>query len=406
MKLKTKLLGSLALLSAVGLSSNAMAQACPQVLTLPAVAPNGQSVTFGDAVSYSLPILGIDVQSSPGQIQDCVVVATGASGQGVTTNLAGMNDAYATPNGTGGSPYFRTGDPTSAPDPGTSGPAFLGDSATSWDTRVSALKTFLAGNDMVVYFNHNQTKSGSTIDEDLYIWAQVRLVDDKCVGANGLPISAAACAAAGGAPTLYFYVTSIPNATGLTNFGQPGADPTAYTGPQSLPTSTYPGGPDGTCSATPVSSTGTFPSGDQGTGTGSGDACFMVRSLGHICLSGPVGVIGSVPVPCSGPHVAEVDENLGANNVANAVIFPEINAILDAATNPYGVVQFDIRMGCSLGVACPAGSPLNNGYEQLFLGRLSPTVGPPGLAPEPATLALFGLGLLVAGLGRVRRRKI
>src|SRR6185503_16924072 len=67
-------------------------------------------VQYGDGQSYSLAIsqgLGGCTQkngcpyyvgSSPGQIQDLVVIATGANGQQLTTNFAGMNDAYATPS--------------------------------------------------------------------------------------------------------------------------------------------------------------------------------------------------------------------------------------------------------------------------------------------------------------------
>jgi hypothetical protein len=359
-----------------------MGASCPSPITLP-TATASNSVTFGDGISYSLPILGLNVQSSPGQIQDCIVVMTGSNGTQINQNAKGIDDAYQSPGGSkvADNGWFRTGDPLATPDPGSSFGSFTGQTDHTWDIQISALESFLNGNDMVIYFNHNQTNSGSTIDQNLFIWAQLALVDTT--GAHA---------------TQYFYITSVPNSTGLSNFGNPGGNPSAYTGPQTPATCTYPTGTDAGC---------TFPHGGIGTGTGSGDATFMVNAQGQVCLNGPVGV--GQPVPCSGPHVATVNENLGANQVANAVVFPEINAILDSAGNGgYNVIQADIRMGCNpatiTGGVCPPGSPLNNGFEQIFIGQLNPTPGPPGGGvPEPATLALVSLGLLGATVVRRRR---
>ena len=102
-------------LAFAGLSTGAWAD-CPGVLSLPTPTVSN-SISFGDALNYSLPILGLDVNSTPGQISDCIVVATGASGQPVTTNFAGMDNAYATPSGTGGPTYFRSESMLSFPDP-------------------------------------------------------------------------------------------------------------------------------------------------------------------------------------------------------------------------------------------------------------------------------------------------
>ncbi len=149
-------------------------------------------------------------------------------------------------------------------------------------------------------------------------------------------------------PTLAFYAASSPGSA-IPNFGTPGGNPTAYTGPQPpiLP-GTYPTGADGTC---PPSTTGTFPRGGVGTGTGgaTADACFMVRALGQVCLNGPVGI--GTPVPCDGSGgavVATVNHNLGANEVANAIVFPEINTILGLPNfGGYDLLSADIRMGCN-----------------------------------------------------------
>jgi hypothetical protein len=350
------------------------ASACPSV-NLP-VATAANSAQFGDAISYGLPAVGLDVPSTPGQISDCIVVATGSSGNPVNQNAAGMDDAYPTPSGTGGSTFFRTGDAVSSPDPGSSFGAFTGQTATTWDIRLTALDSFLAGADPIIMFNHNQTNSGATIDQNLVFWAQLALVDD-----------------AGVLPTKYFYFTSVPNTTGIPNFGDPGGDPFAYTGPQTAATNTYPSGSDAAG----------FPVGGVGTGTGSGDASFMVLAPGQVCLDGPVGV--GLPQPCDGTEVATVNLNLGADHAAEAIIFPEINAILDTAGfGGYDVVQADLRFGCNAltitGGQCPAGFVLNNGFEQIFI-----VAGTITQVPEPATLALLGLALAALGWSRIRTRK-
>jgi PEP-CTERM motif len=379
MKLKGKAFGAMLLLAGIAASNAAMA-ACPAPIALPpSTAVN--SVTFGDGISYSLPILGISVDSSPGQIDDCIVVMTGASGTGVTTNPAGMDGAYSSPQGT--QTYFRTGDPVVSPDPDGAG-QFTGDTANSWDIQLTALSNFLNGNDLVIFFNHNQENSGGAANQDIFIWAQIRLVD------NENPLA-----------TQYFYITSVPNATGLSNFGQPGGDPFAYTGPQKLATSDYPSAstPDGTCPTIPTTplNGGTFPSGDAGTGTGSGDACLFVRARGQICLN----ALG-IPQACDGTEVSTVNDNLGANEVANAIIFPEIQAILDSVNfGGYDVLQVDLRIGCNPATVgptgCPVGSIANNGYEQIFLAQAITQV------PAPGTLALLALGLLGIGIG-IRRK--
>jgi len=353
------------------------ASACPS-LNLP-VATAANSVQLGDAISYGLPILGANLlPSAPGQISDCIVVATGSNGNPINQNAAGIDDAYPTPTGTGGLPYFRTGDPLSSPDPGSSFGAFTGQTGTTWDIRLSALSSFLAGNTAIVAFNHNQTNSGGTIDQNLVLWAQLALVDDQ-----------------GQLPTKYFYFTSVPNTTGIPNFGDPGGDPFAYTGPQTAATNTYPTGSDGGA---------TFPKGGVGTGTGSGDASFFVLAQGQVCLDGPVGV--GQPQPCDGTEVATVNLNLGADHAADAVIFPEIQALLDTAGfGGYDVLQADIRMGCNAaqitGGQCPAGFVLNNGFEQIFIiaGTVERQV------PEPGTIALLGLALVALGWSQTRQRK-
>ncbi|HYP67248.1 MAG TPA: hypothetical protein VEP67_03235, partial [Thiobacillaceae bacterium] len=79
-------------------------------------------VTYGDGNSYALALNAFIydhfqgggtgpgnpfyVNSSPGQIQNLIVNATGSSGTGVTTNFTGMDNAYPTPSGKNGAAFF------------------------------------------------------------------------------------------------------------------------------------------------------------------------------------------------------------------------------------------------------------------------------------------------------------
>jgi hypothetical protein len=343
MKITKKYSVGLLMLAGIGLSSQVWA-ACPTAINLPN--PLTSTVQYGDAQSYALPLLGISVQSSPGQIDDCPVLATGANGNPVTTNVAGMDNAYETPGGTGGLSYFSTG----GTDPGAPA-AFTGQTATTWDAQLSALSTFLNGSSMIFYFNLNQTSSGAAIDQNLFVWAQIALVD-----------------VAGVLPTRYFDFTAIaPD-----HFGIPGGNPTTYTSPGDA-TSTYPLGAD----------------------SGFPDTADFVRANGRVCLA---GAPGSPIVDCSTPGAVAYNLNLGANEVAYAVYFPELQAYLNmAGFGGYDVMQVDFRMGCNsaqvAGGTCEAGSVLNNGFEQLFISRANIATNG-NHVPEPSILALFGLGML------------
>lgn len=74
--------------------------------------------------NWFCPVKGDEsyIASGPGQIQDLIVVGTGAAGKPVNTNFAGMDNAYATLSRVGGEAFFQTGGAMGgaypAPDPG------------------------------------------------------------------------------------------------------------------------------------------------------------------------------------------------------------------------------------------------------------------------------------------------
>jgi hypothetical protein len=133
----------------------------------------------GDFAVQSLPLSGASVPSSPGQIKDGIVVYTGADGQPVTTNFAGMDDAFPSVTGSQTSSFSTT---TTA-DPGGTG-QFSGD-VQSWDSTLSAFIGFLGGSSPIFFFNQNDTNSeptdgscaGATTGQDVCVYGLLTLVD-------------------------------------------------------------------------------------------------------------------------------------------------------------------------------------------------------------------------------------
>jgi hypothetical protein len=144
---------------------------------------NGQAVTiqYGDFYSYSLPILNAltgttdyTVKSSPGQLGQALVIAShplanGQNNHNTGQGYTGVDNVFKTPNN-GQSSTFNT---TDAPDPGGAG-QFIGDTANTWDIRLTTLSTYLGSEDLVFFFNHNQTN----VNQDLQVRAQVTLSND------------------------------------------------------------------------------------------------------------------------------------------------------------------------------------------------------------------------------------
>jgi len=363
-------------------------------------------VTYGDGNSYSLPIANLQygfntntgpyaIDSTPGQIKDLTVLATGVSGQGVTTNTPGIDNAYATPNGVGGATYFYSNTGTLTPNlPNDNGPTSF-NGANTWDASVTSLLNFLDGDQMVFFFNNNQVNSGDSSNQELAAWARIWITDN-----TGAVV-----------PDSTFEFTNnngkydiVTNGGGGTFLG----NPSSYTAPGAGP-----GNPDAVAAA----------------------STDFVLAGGQLCVAYVPGdsSVAPIPVPCGSSFPGRtvsgaINHNLGADHAAYAVLFPELNAKLAAldadptisdANLALYTLHFDGRFGCtgdgvvnpwmSSALANNHGTCLNNGYEQIFMGTatnltINPTDGGGGAAvPEPATLALVGISLI--GMAAIRRRR-
>ncbi len=318
-------------------------------------------VTYGDFNSYSLPVAGLDVNSTPGQISDFIVVATGASGQNVNTNFEGMDDAYSTPSGQGAPNYFQTGDVASS-DPGGDA-EFAGDAENTWDTTLSALQSYLNGEQMVFFFNNNNLNSEN--EQSLAAWGRATIYDDE------------------GAVLGTFDFTNNGGAYGLVSEGGGGTflgDPGDYTSDGSEPL------------------------------IGDNSSTDYVLSGGAVCVD--TDTTPPTPVSCTSADAdsGPINHNLGADEAAYAIVAPELNALLQSLFDggldlSQYTMSLDIRLGCDPGFGAEGeeicsgdesgwGKNLNNGYEQIFIATA--TFGEE--VPEPGALFLLGSGLLMLGL--------
>jgi hypothetical protein len=308
------------------------------------------SLQFADTATGTSNYL---VPSAPGQIRNDIVVGTGAGGSfyngvaGASMSLPGSDAPYNTENGSQVT-YFRTGNSTSASDPGGSN-EFSGDGANSWDISIADLRAYLNNQNAVLYFNLNENGVDDQLSgTDLLFWANVSLLDSS----TGVSRS--------------FYIAGNPLDPNGSHYG---ADLSALNG-----------GPDETGSYPDIASGSTYDPGDPSWTYVHGDICINASTFLHYgkCISGDP----------SGSQ--SINQNLGANQAA----FAGYNLTLDdlILNSPlYDTLQIDWRMANQ-----------DNGYEQLFI--LAGGTTTTNTVPEPTTISLFGFGILgLLGIGFRRR---
>lgn len=111
---------------------------------------------------------------------------------------------------------------------------------------------------------------------------------------------------------------------------------------------------------------------------------------GTICISATAGFLGFGPCTAAQTTAGgkNIDQNLGANVAAFAIFNADLSA--NVLNSGYDIIRGEWEFAA-----------LNNGFEQFFSG-LTP-VGRQKV-PEPASIALLGLGLLGVAFSRRRRQ--
>lgn len=284
---------------------------------------------------------GYVVDANQGALKSMVVVGTGAGGQiPINTDFSNFIDqGYETPNN-------GNFDTATASEP-TNGPT-TGDSTKAWDISLSALESALTiggvRQNMLIGYDFNETGG---VGQATSIWSLVTLRD---VDGNLAPIS--------------FELT-------LRNGLQPAASVYAF------------------------NTNKTF---DGITPTTVDYANDMTYIAGDICVK-PDGTFQPLFAPATTcpSGFTQISNNLGTNGAEWISYIPELDEGLEQfIALGYDVLSAQLKIGCFI----PGDLFCNDGgYDDIFImaGDVRDEV------PEPASVALIGLGL--SALGWIRRRR-
>ena len=310
-------------------------------------------VTYGDANSYALQVEGVRagstgpgslyyVNSTPGAIQDLIVVATGINGGPATTNVAGMDNALSTPSGVSGSNFF----------------------AGIWNSTLAAFTGALGALNPLFFFNNNQI--GGDLTQNVAVWAQVSLTGT-------------------GQTTRFFDFTNRNSPYALFTEGGGGV----FNGNVGAYTSGGLGPIAGTNSATDYVLSG-------------GAICLTAAKVPVSC-SNPSAVGGAINNNLGANQAAyavdlpELNAFLNTYRAGGFPLYTAIHVDLRFGCDPATIGT----SGGTAGVGNCVGRDANNGFEQLFIGTSTSVTQ----VPEPGILGLLALGMLGLA-ATTRRRKV
>lgn len=312
-----------------------------------------RNATVGSPFYGMLPSATYNVDSSPGNLHDKVVVVTGNGGQ-VSNNTdtcgaTGCDNSYNYPPSTA---TFFNSMATTEPVVAVPGEPVR----STWTAQASALRSYLSGQDMVFMFNLNEDNGGdaNTLDgQSLLVAARVQLTDafgnvlrSFYVGANnaiGLPQTAAQRWLSDGAPDPAQGPTTVLDTNSPNGFISTDARWAYVHGAISV---------------------------DATTG--------MFLAMGDCTFTG----LGNCKT---------INQNLGANEVAFSAFNQELSDLIGDANSGVAFMNVDLLT-----------SGQSNGFEQLFI--MAANI--PGEVPEPASMLLVGIALVGIAASRGRRNLV